>query len=276
MRALDQEERERLPGAFTLVELVVVTVVLGILSALLLPALAAAKLKANQVKCMSNVRQLTLAGLMYADDQGKHASYNDPAYPGGLWMGSPMTFIKSPELRTCPTAPLRSPYPSRGNRQGTADRAWVRWTTNDTTLFYGSYGFNGWLYSDGHVDGLLSVTNQEYFFTRSTMIQKPALTPVFMDENWADLWPLEGDLPSMDLYNGSPFNEHSDEMGRSTICRHGGVKPASGPRDFQSNQKMPGAINMGLADGHAELAKLESLWTYSWHRDWQPPAKRPQ
>ena len=33
---------------------------------------------------------------------------------------------------------------------------------------------------------------------------------------------------------------------------------------------------MGLADGHVELAKLENLWNYYWHRDWEPPATRPQ
>ena len=31
---------------------------------------------------------------------------------------------------------------------------------------------------------------------------------------------------------------------------------------------------MGLADGHTELVKLEDLWKYSWHLDWQPPAVR--
>ena len=36
-----------------------------------------------------------------------------------------------------------------------------------------------------------------------------------------------------------------------------------------------GGINMGLADGHAELVKLEDLWTLYWHLDWQPPAPRP-
>ena len=39
---------------------------------------------------------------------------------------------------------------------------------------------------------------------------------------------------------------------------------------------MPGAINMGLADGHTELVKLEDLWKYYWRLDWQPPAVRPQ
>ena len=33
---------------------------------------------------------------------------------------------------------------------------------------------------------------------------------------------------------------------------------------------------MGLADGHTELVKLEDLWKYYLHLDWQPPVTRPK
>jgi prepilin-type processing-associated H-X9-DG protein len=39
---------------------------------------------------------------------------------------------------------------------------------------------------------------------------------------------------------------------------------------------LPGAINMGMADGHTELVKLENLWDFYWHRDWLPPVVRPR
>ena len=90
---------------------------------------------------------------------------------------------------------------------------------------------------------------------------------------WLDMWPLETDSPSSDLYVGATSETG---MPRCTIVRHGGGNPSSAPRDFDTSQQLPGAINMGMADGHVELVKLESLWQYYWHLNWNPPSPCPQ
>lgn len=60
---------------FTLVELLVVIAIIAILAALLLPALAKAKLKAQGVQCMANHRQLCLAWKMFTDDNNDELLY---------------------------------------------------------------------------------------------------------------------------------------------------------------------------------------------------------
>ncbi len=272
---------------FTLVELLVVIAIIVILASLLLPALANSKMQAKQIQCANNLRQLTVSGLMYLGDFGAGLPWNvpnEPAYEPSvapIWIEALTNYGGNDLVRVCPST--RTPQLSVIQAPGAADLAWIVGQTGLVPSVIGSYGQNGWFTTfitpapmglTGNTAGFLMYPS--FMFPKLSAVAKPVQTPLFFDQNYDYAIPLEGDSPSADLYWGQLGVGDITRlaMGCCTILRHGG-RTATSSVSYKSGP-LAGAINMSFADGHVELVKLQNLWSYYWHLNWNPAlAKAP-
>jgi prepilin-type N-terminal cleavage/methylation domain-containing protein/prepilin-type processing-associated H-X9-DG protein len=101
---LTTEHKKR--GGFTLIELLVVIAIIAILAAILFPVFAKAREKARQASCQSNLKQLALGALMYAQDYDEclpMAFIGNPGGPYVRWFELINPYVKNSQVMVCPS-----------------------------------------------------------------------------------------------------------------------------------------------------------------------------
>ena len=126
-------------SAFTLIELLVVIAIIAILAAILFPVFAQAREKARAISCISNLKQIGTAMMMYTQDYDETwvtaTSFcnsaridipfapSDTNKPRPMWQGRIFPYTKNWDIYNCPSDPYKK-------------------TTNIDRFYYISYGYN--------------------------------------------------------------------------------------------------------------------------------------
>ena len=266
-----------------------VIAIIAILAAMLLPALAAAKRRAQEIHCRSNLKQIDTALFMYLNDFGTI----DRDAGTGNWVPTLATVQKGVLTAAyCPVATTNNPGFNMAATKATQGSVILPWIGNNGTAgSCASYFLNGWIYypdkavadpATGFVHLQAPAVDVGGLFRKQDAIMHSSDTVMFADGVWEDGWPNGGTagaagdaIPNpADLYDGGQGG-NNQHMYRVSIARHG-MNPNSAPKaQSTAAPLLPGGVNVAMADGRVDYAKLDTLWSvYYWHK-LSVPQKRP-
>ena len=161
---------------FTLIELLVVIAIIAILAAILFPVFAQAREAARKASCISNLKQIGMGVLMYAQDY-------DEEFPMGTYPG-PRNWEVNPEVDSYPGPGLDCFGP------GPAD--WIGFNPGDGGPNYGGCAYGGEFYRTlMHVQVGPYIKNDQVWYCPSDKIHSP--TPAYITEglqsyHWFPMW----------------------------------------------------------------------------------------